>query len=326
LVTLAGGVFADALPPAKGTLPFYWITGTLSGTTEVGSRAVIFYKDNIERRAQVTTESSGKYRLNAYELQYYFDVPVTLEAGTNYNLAVVRRIPDDFGTLESVSLTTEAGYLVKDLTCVLGGGPILETWGTGPLVNVSVYLEGFYERGNSAVTTLEVREAADRDMAANSADPGTTIIGACEINVTAAGTGHNYRNWTTAPVRTTPGVGKHFYAVLKHMNHLSIMLTAGFDAIGDTSSFDFTNNANIYRSTGAVAEPMIEKEKDGRKWMMRGGDANMNKKVEINDYNYLMRDWELSARPTTDFNGDNVSELNDYNVIMNNWEIESFVK
>ena len=323
---MAGAALAAALPPIKGTLPFYWITGTVSGTTEVGNRAVVFYKDNIERRVQVTTESSGTYRLNAYELQYYFDVPVTLETGTIYNLAVVRRVPDDYGTLESISLTTEAGYMARDLRVVLGGGPMLETWGTGPLVNVSAYLEGFYERGNSAVTTLEVREAVDAATAANSADAGTTIIGACQVNVTASGTGHNYRNWTATPIRTTPSIGKHFYAVLKHMNHLSILLTAGFDAIGDSSSFDFTNNANIYKATGAVAEPLIEKDKDGRKWMMRGGDANMNKKVELNDYNYLMRDWELSGRPSTDFNGDNTSELNDYNVIMNNWEIESFVK
>jgi len=144
---------ALAVEPQQPFLPFYWIRGTISGTTEIGNRTVVFYKDDPSRRVQVRTNSSGRYELNAYELSYYMNVPVTLDAGVEYKIGVARYSPTEYGTEESLILTTEAGYMVKDLTCVMGGGPLLPpeaAAGTVPLfitrdgTNIKVTWEAIY--------------------------------------------------------------------------------------------------------------------------------------------------------------------------------------
>jgi len=195
----------------------------------------------------------------------------------------------------------------------------------GPPVSVVAYIEGFYEKGNPVTCSIEFREAANSDDAAS--NQNVTLLGICSINILGDGAG-NSSTWSMVPIKLTPEVGNQIFIVLKQSNHLSVMLKDGILEIKEVvnNNFDFTDNNLIYKTPLAVAEPLVQKFKNAIKWMVRGGDANADGKVELSDFDLLMQDWELGGKEATDFNGDNNSELSDFDIIMNNWEINAFIK
>ena len=135
---LAGS--AVAANPAQPFLPYYWVRGTVTrGDTGavVSGRLVAFYKEfgTVATMATVMTDSDGKYQINVYDLFYYQNVPITLEAET-YKVAVPRTDTSNLGTEESITLPAAQGYLDKNLVIIEGGGPMLPSEapaGTVPL-------------------------------------------------------------------------------------------------------------------------------------------------------------------------------------------------
>ena len=127
IALLAGS--ALAANPQQPFLPFYWVRGTVTrGDTGavVPGRLVAFYKDfgTIATMATALTDTDGKYQINVYDLFYYQNVPITLEAET-YKVAVPRTDTSNLGTEESITLPAAQGYLDKNLVIIEGGGPML---------------------------------------------------------------------------------------------------------------------------------------------------------------------------------------------------------
>ncbi|MFA5113702.1 MAG: hypothetical protein WC529_05350 [Candidatus Margulisiibacteriota bacterium] len=127
-MVLAGSA-AVAATPQQPFLPFYWLSGTVAAPTGVAvdNKLVVFYTTDLAVRIETRTDSAGKYSLNPFELQYYQNIPVNLDGSAGYVLAVVRDTPNGYGTLETIVLSSEAGYMIKNLTLIEGGGPYLPT-------------------------------------------------------------------------------------------------------------------------------------------------------------------------------------------------------
>jgi hypothetical protein len=128
-VALLGGAALAAYPvPARGTLPFYWVTGIVTSAETgpgVPDRKVVLYQTDLNKRAESPdTGADGSYRLNAFDMWYYHGVPVTLETET-YRLAVPRDAFHSSGTEETISLTAAMGYTQEGLVLVEGGGPFI---------------------------------------------------------------------------------------------------------------------------------------------------------------------------------------------------------
>jgi hypothetical protein len=147
LIALIGIIIATgaalAAVPLRPTLPFYYIIGKVTSTdaSALPNRPVVFYKDNnVDDRVETMTDQYGNYQLNAYELRYYKEKPITLDGVATYEIAAARTAGFNYGTVEVITLTTEAGYVRKDLVAVEGGGPFIIIEGEPPAGTVPLYI------------------------------------------------------------------------------------------------------------------------------------------------------------------------------------------
>ena len=144
-----------ALAQTHGTfLPYYFIKGVVrqGGVPITLQRKVIFYKNDIGRRLQVQTDLSGNYEMNIYEVDYYQDVPVTLEGNVRYRIAVPREGSLTTGTEEVKDLIVEEGHMTLDLNIIEGGGPEIPP--EAPTGTMSLFIE---RAGNDVEITWEAR-------------------------------------------------------------------------------------------------------------------------------------------------------------------------
>lgn len=118
---------AAALAPQKGTLPFYWVTGTVKDPSPqhlaVPDAGVFLYKDaaDLEKKQFLVTKTDkdGNYRLNAYELYYFY--------GKEFPYQVAVPQMGGFGAEASISPVKAAGFIQQDLILAGGQGPIFKT-------------------------------------------------------------------------------------------------------------------------------------------------------------------------------------------------------
>lgn len=128
LFFIAGIAVADPPEPDEPYLPFYGVTGAVTATTEAGElvpdRMIYFYHSNSPTQF-ITGESDGdgNYEINAYELDYYYDVPITFETEP-YQIAVPTSESGDysaFGTVETIYLSPLDGFTQEALVIIDGG-------------------------------------------------------------------------------------------------------------------------------------------------------------------------------------------------------------
>lgn len=82
----------------------------------------------------------------------------------------------------------------------------------------------------------------------------------------------------------------HYYVVLRHRNHLSVMTKKEFKVTNKRSEaelVDFRDSMNLYHSQNTKLEDHMKYVTDGRKeiWMMCAGEVNDNKLISIYDPN-----------------------------------------
>lgn len=132
-----GAAAMAALPaPVAGTLPFYWITGKVTDNGNGVARKVIIYTDDdINKRIEFNSDPVTGYQLNIFELAYYFNVPVAIDATAKYKVAVPRYAQYTTGAEEIITLDPRQGYVTQDLAVIKDGGPVfaLTPAGTIPL-------------------------------------------------------------------------------------------------------------------------------------------------------------------------------------------------
>lgn len=105
---------------AFAQLPYYEVHGYVtSDEVAVEGATVAFYLD-FSQRITAETDPAGYFELNAFELDYYFDVPITFET-QSYTLAVLDH--NGWGTEEAINLSILYGYTEEALALVAGGYP-----------------------------------------------------------------------------------------------------------------------------------------------------------------------------------------------------------
>lgn len=124
LGSLASVALAAAPLPQKGTLPFYWLTGKVSNPdgTPASGRVVRLFVTTFDVSWCLTaqTGADGSYRMNIGELYYYY--PNNFRDDVLY-LAVVRDAGNTTGAFEAVAFDFSKGYIEKDLSLTVDGGP-----------------------------------------------------------------------------------------------------------------------------------------------------------------------------------------------------------
>lgn len=89
----------------------YWIEGTVSADAlPAAGREVDFYYKDSGKKISAYTDASGRYRLNAYDLQYFFGVPLTYES-VSYNVAVKQTPGETSGFTSNPLLKAIQGYI-----------------------------------------------------------------------------------------------------------------------------------------------------------------------------------------------------------------------
>jgi hypothetical protein len=106
---LAGGEARGASVPAFYS--HYWIAGVVSlDAVPAANRQVKFYYRDPSQNIATYTDAQGRYRLNAFDLQYFHGTPLILRT-ENYN-AAVSQLPGESGKgTGSVLLKTAQGYV-----------------------------------------------------------------------------------------------------------------------------------------------------------------------------------------------------------------------
>lgn len=194
---LPAGRQALAAGPYSPFLPFYWIKGTVTSKESgapVANRTVAFYAGTFDPATAVlaTTDAGGNYLINAFDLNYNFNVPV--DFASSYLLKVPQESGAVNGTDETIALLAAQGYVTKNMVLTAGGG--LTTGETteevvelSPLIknikfNNRVYSAGLVAKGHAFVVdrkpeiSLRVEEQGNFGVDADSIvivrDEGTT--------------------------------------------------------------------------------------------------------------------------------------------------------
>ncbi len=295
-VSLLAGA-ALAADPQQPFMPFYWVKGRVTSAETgdpVTDRTVAFYKDNYsaEPRVTATTDAAGYYKVNTYELNYYYGTPITYET-ESYKVAVPRTPMSNRGTEESITLSVGAGYIVNDLVLIEGGGPTERPLGAGPIINMVILLEGL-NRGtpdNNISSSLEV-EIRSGGATADTALPAN-MVATCEVSLTSNGSGSNYGWWYND---VFPTAGQKYYLVIKQKilgaplgaNHIPIITASSWEVVNQPGSLtlDLSSTADqAYTPTGRVSA-MNRKSLGGTdKWLMRAGYFAVGSRITVSDYN-----------------------------------------
>lgn len=180
-----------------------------------------------------------------------------------------------------------------------GQGPYSTVWTFRTMqtftLNLKVYLEGFYNGSTQVPDTIKVylrnssspfalRDSSAVYLPAN----GNVII--------------NFGNATNGS----------YYIVVKHRNHLETWSTTPQTfSTGNTTNFDFTNNAgkaygNNMKQVGSV-------------WVLYGGDGNADGYVDPSDYSLFITEFGLDGYKGSDFNGNSFVDGYDLPVLYSNF-------
>ena len=116
---------------SSAEMPFYTVQGTVYVTEEGGdiipTREVVFYRDmdgfNAGQTVTTETDVSGYFELNAIDLWYFYDIPITPET-QSYFLAVSSSETEPYttyGTWEMIYLSAVMGYTEEALVIMANG-------------------------------------------------------------------------------------------------------------------------------------------------------------------------------------------------------------
>jgi hypothetical protein len=114
--------------PQGYALPSYFVQGQLTkgGAPAGAGRTVTFYFDRISQEATATTDASGNYSLNVYELYYNYGTPEIKFSPTDLYQMAVYKGDDNFGkNAFAVNLSATAGFVTQNIALIEGEGPTL---------------------------------------------------------------------------------------------------------------------------------------------------------------------------------------------------------
>jgi Bacterial Ig-like domain/Fibronectin type III domain len=229
-----------------------------------------------------------------------------------------------FATSETVTCTVDTG--VKDQA----GNPLLSpyTWTftttteVPPATHVTVkaYLQGYYSvsSGTQIPATIEVQLRSG-------SDPSTavTIVGSQEITLDTTGTG-------TSDISVTSG---SFYVEVQQAgvsfesNHLSVITSSTKNFGAGPVTVDLADGTDpAYTPT---ASPSAEWTETNGKLSLRGGNANGDKFIRIDDFGIWLAAngknfGEVGFDPKADFNGDGLIRIDDFGIWLSNNGLNSY--
>lgn len=203
-LALCAGAAAAVWPaPQAGTMPFYWVKGTVSDPSgQLAGRPVILYATTFDSTKVVTAEvgTGGVFYFNAYDLFFYHKDDNYMEIGGKpvFNVAVVRDwggVTNNYGSAEICTVDWSKGYITTGLTLIDGGGPQA---GKGQIAGIVTDEAGAVVAGANIIANTGASDTSDTSGAylLNNFDPGTYAL-ACSkasygtVNKTAAVTANN---------------------------------------------------------------------------------------------------------------------------------------
>ncbi len=231
----------------------------------------------------------------------------------------------EFATSETVTCTVDTGVQDK------AGNPMAYpyTWSftttseVPPATNVTVkvYLQGYY----NAISGTQESPATVEVQLRQGSDPGTahTIAGSQEIILDATGTG-------TADINVPAG---SFYVEVQHAgisfesNHLSVITNSTKNFGSGPVIVDLADGTDpAYTPT---ASPSAEWTETDGKLSMRGGNANGDPYIRIDDFGIWLAANGLNAGesgfdPRADFNGDGLIRIDDFGIWLSNNGVNSY--
>jgi len=155
-IVLAGGAWATYPTPQRGTLPFYYVIGTITNPELLNGRKILLHSSNWNDGKCVSADVvNGKFILNLGELYYYnsdtlsFPKETFTETAANnaFFLSIVRTDQTNYGAVEPFLVDWSKGYTEKTLTLTDGGG---FKQGTGAII-------GFVRDGQSKLGIAEAQ-------------------------------------------------------------------------------------------------------------------------------------------------------------------------
>jgi hypothetical protein len=106
--------------PAPDFYSHYWIEGIVSvDAVPAANRPVNFYYTDPAKFVSTETDAQGRYRLNAYDLQYFLGVPLTNES-VSYNVVVPPAAGETSGNSVSPVLKAIQGYIDQFFSILSG--------------------------------------------------------------------------------------------------------------------------------------------------------------------------------------------------------------
>jgi len=181
-----------------------------------------------------------------------------------------------------------------------------------PLLNLHVYLQGYYNASTGisrpAEVTVELRNADNPSYIAYTFD-------VVQID--------EYGNLVGGPLILWSVEPDLYRVVIKERNHLSVMTAVAYSFdVGDTIDVDFRNGETAYWPDVGTPHPMFE-EPNG-KYSLRGGDIDQDGIIFVGDYSNLAQDWNTTDS-RSDIDGDGFVFVSDYTILAQNWQKESYV-
>jgi len=335
MLLLSSAAIGDPVPE-QPFLPIYWVNGTiafpegeiLDPPLFLNNRIVSFSKEGSEGEVLAITDVDGNFSFNAYDLFYYYSVPINFV--DTYKLAVNQQ--DDWGN-DGIEITLDPTKGYKIIT-----DPIVLAYGEGPAsdetrVDVTIFLEGFYNPETQTQVQTQVMVEA-RTVLEGTLPEDDKAFNAYEVIDTALvvlgnnGVGTGY--FEALP-------DGDYYLSVKHKlsdipagaNHLPIITTNKYTLNkGDVVELDF-NSIELYKPDGKK-DPMTIR---GEVKVMRGANADAEDvkgkidKVNSDDVLILQNNWRKDPIPDirADFNGDGKVNSDDVLILQNEWRKESYI-
>jgi len=203
LAIFAGAAAAVWPAPQAGTMPFYWVKGTVNDPSgQLAGRPVILYATTFDSTKVVTAEvgTGGVFYFNAYDLFFYHKDDNYMEIGGKpvFNVAVVRDwggVTNNYGSSEICTVDWSKGYITTGLTLINGGGPQA---GKGQIAGIVTDEVGAVVAGATIIANTGASDTSDTSGAylLDNFDPGSYAL-ACSkasygtVNKTAAVTANN---------------------------------------------------------------------------------------------------------------------------------------
>ena len=190
---------------------------------------------------------------------------------------------------------------------------ILNTAPANTIVNLKLYIEGFYDASTDAMVPVK----ANQGVGSSTVDVDAITVELRDpltFAIAATTTANLQTNGNAMATFTTPISGS-YYLVIKHRNAIQTWSSNTVTVGSSPLAYDFTNAiTNAFGSNMILVDPGI--------WAFFSGDINQDEVIDGSDSTDLINNIEnlnFGVLPT-DLNGDGVVDGSDSTTLINNTE------